>query len=554
MLNSTVNGKLLSTKPIAASCYPGLEQDADQCEYVDESWSDAVFQASDPVGLSYPINITCAPVNASSGEQPGACTLGNQPLYAVNATNEADIVAAVQFAARTNIRVVIKETGHDILGRSEGGSSLLIWTRYLRNGLEFLESYQSPCGATCNSTTWTGAAININGGYTWSDVYPVAQANGKVVVGGGTPSVSTTGGWMQGGGHGPASRAFGLGADQVLSARVVLADGCIITASPCENQDIYFAIRGGGPGTYGVVLSTTIKAWPIVDVKVQSVAIAPLATNTSALLDAIAILYSAYPDLNDAGYAGYGTWSIASPGPIFANFTAGYVHGFYTFNKTTEATQDAFASTLEKLLPFNGTSLFVSVTYNSFDDYWTFYNAVSGVEPPVGTTSGLGSRLFSRASVQKNTLDLRNMIDVIAGEPAEFTSNNFELVSGGQVFKDAADPLSGLNPAWRISYFNNIVARGWAPGSSEDVKTAVMRDITYNKVPAMEKQAPDTGVYMNEGYRLDPNWQTNFYGNHYERLLEIKQTRDPSGIFYCPTCVGSAAWKEDESGRLCKVS
>jgi hypothetical protein len=292
----------------------------------------------------------------------------------------------------------------------------------------------------------------------------------------------------------------------------------------------------------------------MVDVSVQSVAIAPLSTNTSALLDAIAILYSAYPDLNDAGYAGYGTWSIAFPTPIFANFTAGYVHGFYTFNKNMEETQDAFASTLEKLLPFNGTSLFISVTYSSFDDYWTFYNAVSGVEPPVGTTSALGSRLFSRASVQDDIAGLRNMLDVIAGSPEEFTSNNFELVSGGQVFKDAADPYSGLNPAWRISYFNNIVARGWAPGSSEDTKAAVMRGITYNKVPAMEKQAPDTGVYMNEADRLDPNWQTNFYGGHYERLLEIKQRRDPSGVFYCPTCVGSAVWKEDEIGRLCRIS
>jgi FAD/FMN-containing dehydrogenase len=504
--------------------------------------------------LSYPINNTCAPVNASSGELPGTCVLGNQPLYAVNATNEADIVAAVQFAARTNIRVVIKETGHDILGRSEGGSSLLIWTRHLRNGVEFVDNYQSPCGATCNTTSWTGAAININGGYTWSDVYPVAKANGKVVVGGGTPSVSSTGGWMQGGGHGPASREFGLGADQVLSARVVLADGCVITASPCEHQDVYFAIRGGGPGTYGVVLSTVIKAWPMVDAQVQSVAIAPLTTNTSALLDAIAILYSAYADLNDAGYAGYGTWSIASPTPIFANFTAGYVHDFYTFNKTMETIQDTFASTLERLVPFNGTSLFVSVTYSSFDDYWTFYNAISGVEPPVGSTAALGSRLFSRASVQGNTTGLRNMLNVVGGAPEEFTSNNFELVSGGQVFKDASDPYSGLNPAWRTSYFNNIVARGWAPGSSEDVQTAVRSDITYHKVGAMEMQAPDTGVYMNEADRLDPNWQTNFYGKHYKRLLEIKQRRDPGGVFYCPTCVGSAAWKEDEMGRLCKVS
>lgn len=163
MLNSTVNGKLLSTQPIAASCYPGPQQNADQCKSVDESWSDAVFQASDPIGLSYPINITCAPVNASSGQQPGTCTLGRQPLYAVNATTEADIVTAVQFAARNNVRVVIKETGHDILGRSEGASSLLIWTRYMRNGIEYLDSYQPSCAPTCNATAWTGAAISING-------------------------------------------------------------------------------------------------------------------------------------------------------------------------------------------------------------------------------------------------------------------------------------------------------------------------------------------------------------------------------------------------------
>jgi FAD/FMN-containing dehydrogenase len=553
-LNSTVEGRLLSTQPVARACYPGSEQDSLGCEIVDESWSDSVFQASNPVGLSYPINITCAPVNASAGEQPGSCVLGRQPLYAVNATNENDVIAAVTFASRNNIRVVIKETGHDILGRSEGGASLLIWTRYLRNGVEFIENYYSPCTADCDDSQWSGAAIHIDGGYTWSDVYPVAEANGKIVVGGGTPSVSSTGGWMQGGGHGPASRQFGLGADQVLSARVVLADGCIITASPCENQDIYFAIRGGGPGTYGVVLSTTIKAWPMVDVKVQSVAIAPLTSNNSALFDAITTLYSAYPDLNDAGYAGYGTWSTASPTPIFANFTTAYVHGFYTFNKTMQETQEAFASTLKKLLPQNGTSLFVSVSYSSFDDYWSFYNAVARVEPPVGTTAALGSRLFSRASVQNDTAGLRNMLEVVSGEPEEFTSNNFELISGGQVFKDASDPFSGLNPVWRKSYFNHIVARGWAPGSSEDVKTAVQRDITYNKVPALQKQAPDTGVYMNEADRLDPDWQVNFYGEHYERLLEIKQRRDPDGVFYCPTCVGSAEWAEDEEGRLCRIA
>lgn len=543
---------MISTEPLAIACYAGPEQDADECQNVDESWSNAVFQSGDPIGLSYPVNITCPPVNATAGERPGSCSLGKQPLYAVNATSEEHIAAAVNFARSHNIRIVIKETGHDILGRSEGGASLLIWTRYLRNGVEFIENYQSLCNESCNARSWSGAAIHIDGGYTWADVYPVAKQNGRVVVGGGTPSVSSTGGWMQGGGHGPASRQFGLGADQVLSARVVLADGCIITASPCENQDVYFAIRGGGPGTYGVVLSTVIKAWPNVDVQVQSLAIAPL-SNTSALLDAIATLYSAYPGLNDAGYAGYGTWSIASPTPIFGNFTAAYVHGFYTFNQTIEDGRNAFAPTLEKLLPANGTSLFVSVSYSSFDDYWSFYEDVARAEPPVGTSSALGSRLFSRSSVHNDTAGLRSMVETVAGAQNESTSNNFELVSGGRVFEDASDPYSGLNPAWRKSYFSNIVARGWAPGSSEMVKSAVRRDITYNKVAAMEQQAPDTGVYMNEADRLDPNWQRNFYGDHYDRLLQIKRRRDPGGVFYCPTCVGSAEWEEDDEGRLCQV-
>ena len=134
---------------------------------------------------------------------------------------------------------MIKDTGHDILGRSTGYGSLEIWVRSLRTGLSFESKYTS----TCKTCSWTGAAITVGGGYTFDDVYKVAKANRVVVVGGGTPSVGALGGWMQGGGHGPASRQFGLGADQVLEAEVVLASGKVITASPCENADVYVTSR-----------------------------------------------------------------------------------------------------------------------------------------------------------------------------------------------------------------------------------------------------------------------------------------------------------------------
>ncbi|KAK5166447.1 uncharacterized protein LTR77_007990 [Saxophila tyrrhenica] len=547
-LNATTKGHLIKTEPEAISCYPGPKQDAERCEVVDASWTLQSFQSSSPVGLSYPINETCPPINVTAGETPGTCTLGTNPWYAVSASSTSDVATAIKFAKNHNVRLVIKDTGHDILGRSTGYGSLEIWVRSLRTGLTFQPKYKS----SCKTSAWTGAAITVGGGYTFNDVYKVAKANNVVVVGGGTPSVGALGGWMQGGGHGPASRQFGLGADQVLEAEVVTADGKVITASPCSNSDVYWAIRGGGPGTYGVVTKTVIKAYPMVNVQVQHVAIAPLSDNTSALLDAIAILWEAYPDLNDAGYAGYGTWSISQPTPLFATFTAGYVHGFYTFDKTVSYAKSTFEPTLQKLLPYNGTSLFISVDYVSYPDYWSFYNTESGVEPPVGTGSALSSRLFSRSAVQDDTAGLRSMLDVIAGTPEQYTSNNFELVSGGANF-EKPDDYSALLPAWRISYFNNIVARGWAPDATQAEKDAVQRDISFTKVGAMEKQAPDTGVYMNEGDRLDPNYKQDYYGEHYDRLASIKEKVDPNGVFYCPTCVGSDEWKEDSTGRLCRV-
>ncbi|KAK4939649.1 hypothetical protein LTR10_020149 [Elasticomyces elasticus] len=550
--NATVSGALIKTTPIVISCYPGPQQNAAQCQNADNNWSDPYFQASQPLGLSYPTNITCLPINATAGQTPGTCTLGTNPVYAVNAVNNNQVAAAVLFAELFNIRLVIKTTGHDILGRSDGYGSLELWLHNYNNGALFQSKYTSSSG--CTKSTWTGAAIVLNGpGHQWHDVNPVAAANNVVVVGGGTPSVSSMGGWMQGGGHGPATHSYGLGADQVLEAEIVLWNGTVITASVCKNTDIFFATRGGGPSSYGVVVSTTIKAWPNPEsVQVQHLAIGALTANTSSLFDAVTAIFNGMPDAMDAGYTGYGTWSIASPTPLFATFTAGYVHGIYMFNATQQQAQAAWAPLRAKLAQYNST-LFVSETYVSYSDYWSFYNVESGVEPSAGVTSALGSRLFDRAAVN-NTAGLRDMIGVIAGAPTEFTSNSVEFVSGGQVFRDASDPNSGVLPACRKSYFNNIVARGWAPGSPQATIDATYHDITYNKVAAMKAQAPDTGAYMNEADRMDPDYQTDFYGSNYAKLLSIKQRYDPLGVFYCPTCVGSSAFKPDSTGRLCRTS
>lgn len=70
---------------------------------------------------------------------------------------------------------------------------------------------------------------------------------------------------------------------------------------------------------------------------------------------------------------------------------------------------------------------------------------------------------------------------------------------------------------------------------------------------------PESGAYMNEGDPREPNWQQSFYGDNYERLLEIKRVRDPWSVFWARTTVGSEMWEvrsEDgypsgQNGRLC---
>lgn len=454
-----------------------------------------------------------------------------------------------------------------IVARSTGYGSLQIWIRYLRKGITFKVDYRSTCG--CTKLNWKGSAVKIVGGYTWEAVYPEAAKRGLVVVGGGTPvsllryaffkrlihsqSVGCLGGWMQGGGHSPATHDFGLGADQVLEAEVVLASGKVVTANACENSDLFFAIRGGGPSTYGIVVSTIIKAHPTISVAAQVFAFAPLTPqDMPAFMDAVAIVHQAYPNLSDHGFSGYGSWSIYSPSPIVANYSTSFIHTIANFGKTASQAEKLFASTAAQLKSYNGTNLFMTTKYYEFPTYDAYYHTLSGVRSPVGSTAALGSRLLDRQALTSDPSALKKILAILAGSPEQATSNNIVFVGGGQVFADAHDPDSGVNPAWRKAYVHNIVARGWAPGTSKATIQAIYDDVTKNKTQAMKDLAPDTGCYMNEADRFDPDHLQSFYGQHRLKLEGIKRRRDPEGVFYCPTCIGSDHWRVQSDGGICR--
>lgn len=180
--NTSVSGKLIADTPLAESCYPGPAQDAKTCASMNKLMTDQSYLVDTPIGLSYPTE-SCPPVDITLKLPLKTCSIGDQPRYTVNATTVAEVAETVKYAAKMDLRLVVRNTGHDILRRSTGAGSLQVWIHHLKTGIKFQPKFQS----TCRNSSWTGAAFSVGGGYTWEDVYPLAAANNVVVVGGGTP-------------------------------------------------------------------------------------------------------------------------------------------------------------------------------------------------------------------------------------------------------------------------------------------------------------------------------------------------------------------------------
>jgi len=114
---------------------------------------------------------TCEPTTSSNG----TCTLGAFPVYSVNVSTTIQVQLAVNFARNTNVRLVIKNTGHDYLGKSSGAGSINIWTHNLKD-IAFLPNYES--------AEYSGKALKVGAGVTLREVYEAAHKYGVSVSGG----------------------------------------------------------------------------------------------------------------------------------------------------------------------------------------------------------------------------------------------------------------------------------------------------------------------------------------------------------------------------------
>ncbi|KAK3062969.1 hypothetical protein LTS18_003016, partial [Coniosporium uncinatum] len=310
-LNSSTNGQLIQYIPLYSVCY-GSRYNATACAgFVKDSLTFKLNSIQDPALIETPYwaGTACPlPRIPPSGALPDSdCNQGNYPDYVLAAKNKEDIASGIKFAAKHDIRVIIKNTGHDFLGRSVGYGSFSIWTHNL-DGVQWADDWHPTTNITSlrRRQTTKQAAITYGAGMLWGQVIEEAKKHGHIVISGADPSVGAAGGWPQGGGHGPHSNQYGLGADNMLEAEVVTPTGDFLIANENSNPDLFWALRGGGGGTYGIVTRMTMKTYPDPGSSYALIRIAPKAIgNYSHYLDALAYYFAITSQLTDFGLSGY---------------------------------------------------------------------------------------------------------------------------------------------------------------------------------------------------------------------------------------------------------
>ena len=496
---------------------------------------------NDPTSVMSPLyqGATCQPQNAATG---GKCELGGFPLYSVDARNVAQIQLAVNFARSLNLRLVVHNTGHDFLGKNTGAGALSIWTHNLKS-IKVIKDYKSGCG-------YQGPAFKLGAGVQVRDIYETAEREGYTAVGGECRDVGVVGGYAAGGGHSPISPIAGLGSDQILSVDIVTPDGRFITADQKHNKELFWAVRGGGAATWGVVTSMTFKVYPKMSFSGMafSVTTAGLNITENQFWDAVHAYWRRFPEYSDAKSYGYHFIFPIGPGAYMWSMNPWIIAGLplSDFKKLVAPLLEEWSSLGVHIKP-------------EFFEYESFYPVWRSHFPSENVGSAevrTGSRLIPRKQWDDEALlkETFQTLRGIAEEGSPLIMYNINAAAPG------GTPHSAANPAWRDALMFVITGSAWAPDASKDEVAEVNRHVTHGIMQKLKDLTPGSGGYGNEGDLMDPDFGQSFFGSNYPRLYSLKQKIDPRGVFYAPTAVGSEDWyiegSEDyltvQTGRLCR--
>jgi FAD/FMN-containing dehydrogenase len=180
-----------------------------------------------------------------SGRRIWNARVDKRPRLIARCSGVADVVAAVEFARSSDLLTAIRGGGHNVGGRALCDDGLVIDLSGMRS------VYVDPLKGT----------VRVQGGATLGDMDRETHVFGLAVPCGIVPKTGIAG-LTLGGGVGWLLRKYGMTIDNLLSCQVVTAEGRVLTASAAENEDLFWALRGGG-GNFGVVTSFEFQGRPV---------------------------------------------------------------------------------------------------------------------------------------------------------------------------------------------------------------------------------------------------------------------------------------------------
>jgi FAD/FMN-containing dehydrogenase len=511
------------------------------------------------------------------GDQPGLTQssgwvdawVSTPSAYAVAARNSADVVTAVNFARENNLRLVVKGGGHSYLGTSNAADSLLVWTRAM-NGIVLHDAF---VGRGCAGITPPLPAVTVEAGAMWVDVYDaVTTKAGRYVQGGGCVTVGVAG-LIQGGGFGSFSKNYGTAASWVLEAEIVTADGAVRIANACANPDLFWAIKGGGGGSFGIVTKLTLRTHEL-PALFGGTLLTIKATSDAAFRQLIGYFFKFYRDSLFNPHWGESvtlrpdnilTVRMVSQGldkqqaenvwQPFLDWVRGLPQDF-TFEEAPiirriPARNWWDADYRRKNLPNTlrtddrsgapETHFWWAGNQNEIGIFWHGYQSIwlPAVLLQADGQQRLADALFASS---RHWFVYLQFNKGLAGAPLE----------AGAAARDTP-----MNPAV-LDAFGLAIIAGGRPltypsirGHEPDLALARTEAGKIDQSMAeLREIAPNAGSYVAETNFFENDWQRSFWGSNYPRLQAVKAKYDPDGLFFVHHGVGSEDWSSDGFTRL----
>jgi FAD/FMN-containing dehydrogenase len=474
--------------------------------------------------------------------------------YVVAAENAADVAAAIRFARAHNVRLVVRGGGHSYLGASNAPDSLLVWTRPM-NAITVHDAFV-PQGSSAAPVP----AVSAGAGCVWLHLYQaVTGGNGRYVQGGGCTTVGVAG-LIQGGGFGSFSKRYGLAAASLLEAEVVTADGKVRVVNAEQEPDLFWALKGGGGGTFGVITRLTLATHELP------------ATFGAVTLDIQAHSDDAYRQLLARFLDLYATrlfnphWGemvIARPDNLlqvrmvvqdlssdearaawqpmleFLQAHSDDYTGVESFKAHVAPARHFWdADFLRRYAP-------AAVDFDTRPDaapndfWWSFDAEEPGAFWYAYTSAWLPASLLEPDN-QAGFVDAWFAASRHWGLALAFNKG----LAGAHAETIAAARNTAMNPdvvdafAWAVTAASGPANYRGMPAPDAKKATA-LRERIMQTMTALRTVAPNTGTYVNECDYFQTDWQSAFWGPNYERLLRIKQRYDPDGLFVVHHGVGS---------------